>query len=190
MIRRTNLLFVFLDVLGAWTYSEHDARGGSVDISFWLRRSQMQVYSQNGEDGILEALLGAIEFASGTAVPPTYVEFGVQDGLECNTRYLRDKGWSGILMDGTYENPSFNLHKRFITGENINGILTELGAPAEFGVLSVDLDLNDWHVWRSILQSKKYRAVVTIVEYNSSIDPDHALVVPYRPNGTWDGRWG
>jgi hypothetical protein len=41
-----------------------------------------------------------------------YVEFGVEDGSECNTRLLRERyGWSGLLMDGGYHRPEINLHK-------------------------------------------------------------------------------
>ena len=118
-----------------------------------------------------------------------FVEFGVQDGSECNTRYLKElRNWTGFLMDGSNENSSINLHKRYITAENINGVLGELEASATLGVLSVDLDFSDWHVWRSILEAGRHRAVIVIVEYNSSIDPEHALVVPYQPAGVWDGR--
>jgi len=161
----------------------------TLDLAWWLRRSERRFHSQNGEDGMLEALIDAVTHASGTPVPPVFVEFGVQDGSECNTRYLKEsRHWSGFLMDGSNENSSLNLHKRYITAENINGLLGDLGAPATLGLLSVDLDFSDWHVWRSILEAGQHRAVIVIVEYNSSIDPEHALVVPYQPTGVWDGR--
>jgi hypothetical protein len=161
-----------------------------VDLSYWLRRCERKVYSQNGEDGLIEALIDVIEATVQEAIPRTFVEFGVQDGMECNTRYLREtRQFSGVLLDGSNENPSIHLHKHFITAENINQVLGSVGVPlgSNLGILSIDLDRNDWYVWRSILEENTHRAVIVIIEYNSSISPDQALVVPYSPSAHWDG---
>jgi len=48
-----------------------------------------KVYSQVGEDGILEAVLKCI----GVGDAPFYVEFGTESGAECVTRLLREQGW-------------------------------------------------------------------------------------------------
>jgi hypothetical protein len=78
------------------------------------------VYSQNGEDGVLAALLSYFSIgndvagggaggrvggrAGGRAGGPFYVEFGGEDGMQGNTRLLREeRGWTGLLMDGSYE---------------------------------------------------------------------------------------
>lgn len=39
-----------------------------------------------------------------------YVEAGVEDGTECNSRILREQGWTGIMFDSGYSNPSINLY--------------------------------------------------------------------------------
>ena len=51
-------------------------------------------------------------------VPPTtrrcryFVEFGVEDGSECNSYNLwRRYGWHGLLMDGDFTNRTLNLHR-------------------------------------------------------------------------------
>jgi hypothetical protein len=165
------------------------ASAGVIDLSWWLRKSERKIFSQNGEDGILDALIDTIEAASETEIHPYFVEFGVENGNECNTRHLREgpKQWKGVLLDGSNENPSLNLHKRFITAENINNLLTELYVPRNLGVLSIDLDFNDFHVWRSILEQGLFRATITVIEMNSSIDPKYALTVPYSPHVQWDG---
>ena len=158
------------------------------DLAWWLRRSERSVYSQNGEDGLLFALIDVVEEASGVQIPSNFVEFGVQDGFERNTRHLEEsRGYTGLLLDGTHADARRNLYKRFVTAENINSILIDLQAPETLGVLCVDLDYNDWHVWRSILEAGLFRPVVVIIEYNSSIGPAHALVVPYLATGSWDG---
>lgn len=157
-----------------------------------LRRSERRVYSQNGEDGILSTLIDTIELVGEYPVPRTFVEFGVQDGVERNTRLLQEeRGFLGVTMDGSHEDrtPSMNLHERFITAENINYLFRSLDAPrgSNLGVLSIDLDRNDWYVWRAILEAGLVRPVVVVVEYNSSLDPSEALVVPYDSSGQWDG---
>ena len=76
-----------------------------------IRQSEWGVYSQNGEDGILLWILselGMLDDRKDTASQSRYfVEFGVEDGYECNTRFLRERfGWQGLLMDGSNTNAS------------------------------------------------------------------------------------
>ena len=59
----------------------------TVLISRWIKdikRNEKQVYSQNGEDGVLEYIFQNIGTSN-----KIYVEFGTEDAQECNTRYLR-----------------------------------------------------------------------------------------------------
>ncbi|MFN8926780.1 MAG: hypothetical protein ACK5WM_14635, partial [Rhodospirillales bacterium] len=53
-----------------------------------------QVHSQNNEDGILAEIFRRIGTRS-----RRFVEFGVGDGRENNTRLLLDLGWSGTWVD-------------------------------------------------------------------------------------------
>ncbi|MFN2462224.1 MAG: hypothetical protein ABR591_16345, partial [Candidatus Velthaea sp.] len=60
-----------------------------------LQRWEASVYSQNGEDGIIMHLFSCI----GTT-DRRFVEFGVGNGVECNTANLSiNFGWTGLLMD-------------------------------------------------------------------------------------------
>jgi hypothetical protein len=89
-------------------------------------------YSQNGEDGVLAALFTMVGVhgtpqGAGTASAADavlagtagagqgfYVEFGVEDGLECNSRLLREeRGWDGLLMDGSHTNGTMHLHQEW-----------------------------------------------------------------------------
>ena len=76
-----------------------------------LQHYEEKIYSQNGEDGILIRLLLLIGNKYNS-----YVEFGAEHGIECNTRILREYfGFQGLLMDGDNENEAINLRKEFIT---------------------------------------------------------------------------
>ena len=69
-----------------------------------------------------------------------YVEFGVQDGTECNTRYLRKHHhWKGLMMDGGYQIDDRNLNKEYITAENINDLFNKYKVPHKLDLLSTDI---------------------------------------------------
>src|SRR5258705_13450718 len=108
-----------------------------------LSKSENTIYSQNGEDGIISAIMNLIGTSS-----EYYVEFGAMDGHKLsNTKNLRDNlGWKGLLLDGGYEDPSINLHKEFITAENINEIFEKYDVPYDLDLLSIDIDYNDFYV--------------------------------------------
>ena len=136
-------------------------------------------YSQNGEDGIIAAI-----FAMISTTNRYYVEFGVEDGIECNTRYLfKHKQWKGLLMDGSHENPALGLHKEFITAENIESLFAKYHVPTDFDLLSIDIDGNDYWVWKAI---RNYRPRVVIMEYNACIPYTPAITIPYDPAFQWD----
>ena len=138
-------------------------------------------YSQNGEDGVLRVIFDLI----GT-VERYYVEFGVGDGSECNTRNLRERYWFGLMMDREHEDLNINLRREFVTGENVVELFQEYDVPLDFDLLSVDMDFNDFYVLRAIL-SGGYRPRVVVVEYNSYHPPDKDCVVEYDPSAVWDG---
>ena len=140
---------------------------------------ERKIHSQNGEDGIINAIFSKIGTTN-----RYFVEFGVEDGTECNTRYLKEKkGWNGLLMDGR-ANPGTEIKQAFITAENIESLFDRYGVPTCFDLLSIDLDLNDFWVWKAIV-SRNPRVV--IIEYNSSFPLHQKKVVPYNATGIWDG---
>lgn len=148
----------------------------SIDLS----KFEKKVFSQNGEDGVIEKIFNEIGTTNSY-----YVEFGVENGLECNTRYLREKkNWKGLLMDGGYANPAINLKKEFITRENITSLFVKYKVPSEFDLLSIDIDYNDFYVWNAI---KDYKPRVVVIEYNSTHLPNEDKIVVYNAKGRWDG---
>ena len=136
-------------------------------------------YAQNLEDGIIHTI-----FAKIGTTNKFYVEFGVEDGIECNTRYLlKHKNWTGLLMDGEHANSSLNLCTEFITAENIEELFEKYNVPKDFDLLSIDIDGNDYWVWKAI---KQYAPRVVIIEYNACYPWKESKTIPYNANFIWD----
>ena len=143
---------------------------------------EKKIYSQNGEDGITEKLLELIydNYNHGY-----YVEFGVESGIECNTRILREKyNWNGLMMDGSYKNETINLQQEFITMKNILELFKKYYCPKHVNFLSVDIDFNDFYCLKEIL--KEYTCDIIVCEYNASHLPHEDKIVIYDPRGRWD----
>ena len=166
----------------------HAARVRALPDGAVLREAEFRVFSQWGEDGIIQYLLSRV------AVPEPeqyFVEFGVENYLEANTRFLLlNDNWSGLIMDGSESNMrqvrSQALYWRhelqavaaFITAENINELLRKHVPSPDIGILSVDIDGNDYWVWRAV---EAVRPRIVIAEYNSVFGPDLAVTIPYLP---------
>ena len=134
------------------------------DLISNLQFKEEKVYSQNGEDGVLLALLSLIRVKY-----YTFVEFGVENGFECNSRILRENfSFQGLMMDGGFENLAANLQKEFITERNILDLFEKHGVQKDFDVLSVDVDMFDYWILARIL-SGNYRPRIIIVETNPTL---------------------
>jgi len=149
-----------------------------------LGESEFRVFSQWGEDGIIQYLTRAVPIPR-----RLFVEFGVEDYLESNTRFLlTNDQWAGLVIDGAAENiavikedpiywaANLKAHCAFITRENINGLLLENGIQGDIGLLSVDIDGNDYWIWSAI---DAISPRIVICEYNSLWGPKEAVTVPY-----------
>lgn len=150
-----------------------------------LHDVEFQVFSQWGDDGIIQYLVNKIE------MPKTFVEFGIETYQEANTRFLlMHDNWSGLVMDGSKQNIEavykqdvswrYDLKavEAFITKENINHLIASNGFTGEIGILSVDIDGNDYWVLKEI---NVVNPVIIIVEYNSTFGKERAISVPYDP---------
>lgn len=148
-----------------------------------LQARERKVYSQNGEDGILVFI-----FQNVGVTNKFYVEFGVETGMERNTRYLQELcGWHGHLMDGTHSNPSINLTRAFISSGNIGKLFKERGVPADFDLLSIDLDSTDLWIWRKLGTVHGYRPRVVVIEVNRNYAKDEFWSFPDRTDVAWLG---
>ena len=149
---------------------------------------EFSVFSQWGEDGIIEWLIEKLT----ADLPETFIEFGVENYREANTRFLLcHRNWRGLVIDGSQSNietiRADNISWRhdltakcaFITAENIDQLIVEAGFEGEIGLLSVDIDGNDYWVWKAITAVRPH---IVVVEYNANFGDLIPLTIPYDPS--------
>ncbi len=143
-----------------------------------------KVFSQWDEDGIIQYLISHLPIRN-----RTFIEFGVEDYEESNTRFLLFKDhWQGMVLDGCEEDIRFiqgdklywefdlQAKRAWITRENIDSLVREAGFGEDVGLLSIDIDGNEYWIWEAIESVRPY---IVIVEYNSlfGLSP---VTVPYK----------
>lgn len=75
------------------------------------------------------------------AAPP-HTAPSFKDGSQCSTRWLREHyGFSGLLLDGGFQNPAINLWRELINAENICGLLARHGVPADAALDHMTVDI-------------------------------------------------
>jgi hypothetical protein len=148
---------------------------------------EFSVSSQFGEDGIIEWLVSKLDPKS-----TKFVEFGVEDFHESNCRFImQNRNWKGFVIDSSKEHMA-ELAKRqyywmhhlvsaaaFVTVENINHLIEAAEFSGRIGILSIDIDGNDYWIWDAI---NICEPDIVIIEYNSFFGDRHAVTVPYRPD--------
>lgn len=151
----------------------------------WLNEKAMDIYSQFGEDGIIESILSIIGNCDKWCV-----EFGAWDGMYLSNTYRlisemdyhavlieADKEKYNILCERFYKNPkviSINKYVNF-SHQNIDLILSGTPIPKDFDFISIDIDGCDYHIWDSI---KEYSPKVVCIEYNPTITTGVYFVQP------------
>lgn len=131
------------------------------------------VYSQNGEEGVLEAIFAGIGETN-----RVLVDIGAGDGIALsNTRLFIENGWAGARFD--MKNGE-GVHRECITAENVAALLAGYHVPTDFDLLSLDIDGVDWWVLRAVLRGG-YRPRVMCVEINPGIPADPAVAIEYDP---------
>ena len=150
-----------------------------------LKDVEFKIFSQFGDDGIIQWLINNIEIDN-----EFFVEFGVENYKEANTKFLMfNNNWSGFVMDGSNNNIK-NLKKQdyfwkynliakdvFITKDNINNLLLEQNINPNIGLLHIDLNGNDYYIFDEI---NCINPNILILEYNSLFGIDREISVPYR----------
>lgn len=130
------------------------------------------------EAAILQRLFGVIGTTNRYAV-----EFGARDGVGASTTHaLRTQhGWTCLLLDSHPK--AAIVHLAQLTMENIHAVFAAHRVPQAFDLLSIDIDGNDFHVWRALTG---YAPRVVVIEYNAAFAPEQRVVMPYTPAHRWD----
>lgn len=156
-----------------------------IEIIASLQDVGFRIYSQFDEDGILEWLIRQLPISS-----ERFVEFGVEDYHESNTRFLlENRNWEGLVIDSNPKNiniiqndeiywkHSLLAHCEYVTPDNINLLLEEAGFTGNIGVLSIDVDGMDYWIWQAI---DLITPDIVICEYNAVLGDLFPLSVPYQ----------
>jgi hypothetical protein len=172
---------VNLGQIQAYLYNQKDSIKELSEVEF-------QVFSQWGDDGIIQYLVNKLDIPN-----KIFIEFGVENYKESNTRFLLiNNKWSGLVIDGSKSNIEFvkrdiiswsnDIHAKhaFITEKNINELISEFlskGYRPEIGLLSIDIDGNDYWIWKKI---NVISPIIVIVEFNSVFGFEKAWTIPYQ----------
>ena len=149
-----------------------------------LKDVEFSIFSQFGDDGIIQWLTQNLEIPN-----KTFIEFGVEDFSESNSRFLMmNDNWSGFVMDGSelniknlkssYYYWKYELASKavFINKDNINDLIQEQEFNREVGLLHIDIDGNDYYIWDEI---NVIEPIIVIVEFNGIFGKDRSLSVIY-----------
>ena len=149
-----------------------------------LEEVEFSIFSKFGDDGIIQWLVHHLNIEH-----KTFIEFGVEDYSESNTRFLMmNNNWSGFVMDGDPENIKrleaqyyywkYDLTSKaiFINKHNINTLIAEQNFTQDVGLLHIDLDGNDYYIWEAI---EVVTPAIVIVEYNSLFGSERPISIKY-----------
>jgi hypothetical protein len=156
----------------------------------------LRVFSQFEEDGMLLYLFVLLDMPN-----RTFVEFGSDDGINSNSANLHyHHRFSGLFMDeniqalergayffgrhkNTHKSPVVFKQAR-ITAENINELIKDAGFEGEIGLLSIDIDGNDYWVWKAL---EVVKPLIVIIEAHNEFGLNN-IVVPYDPDYRYPGK--
>jgi hypothetical protein len=178
---------IFTEEQKILTAKLHIDKMKKIDKIDQLEEVEFKVFSQWGDDGIIQWLIHHLDIPN-----KTFIEFGVGDYRESNTRFLMmNNNWSGLVMDGSKKNITkiinseyywkyeLTARQAFITCENINNLISGQNFDEEVGLLHIDIDGNDYWIWKEI---NTINPIIVIMEYNSLFGIERPITIPYSPD--------
>lgn len=152
-----------------------------------IREAELKIFSQFGEDGIIDYLLYKLKLNSKIK----FIEIGTGDYEEANTRFLcESRICSGLLIDKIkdlkfvqkrdffWKNDLYFCQKT-ITPSNISSVINSYGFKNDCNLLSIDIDGNDFWVLKNIELS---HVDIVVAEYNPLFGSNLSLTVPQDDN--------
>jgi hypothetical protein len=157
---------------------------GELSAAADLKTLRRDVYSQNGEDGILEWVFSRIAPRHRVCV-----EFGAWDGRTLSNTFnlVAHHGWKAVYIEAdprkfpelqatASTHPAISPVCSLVGTEgetSLDRILERQGVPADFDLLSIDIDGNDHDVWEAMT---RFHPTLVIVEHNMSFPPEFSFV--------------
>lgn len=142
-----------------------------------------QIFSQNGEDGIIDFLINRL----GIKIPK-FIEIGIGDYSECNSRFIYERcSPSGLVIDCMKDlekkvSKNVNLWKgqleiveKKVSSKNILDIIDAKNFFDKLDIFSIDVDGIDYWI---IKELPKNFSKIAIVEYNSVFGKEKSITVP------------
>lgn len=152
-----------------------------------LNEVEYKVFSQNGEDGIIDYLLYCLNIQN-----PKFLEIGVGDYKESNTRYLFMKTPNkGMIIDNVKDlkkkvskhiklwKGDLTIIEKTITSSNICEILKFKNFDKNLDLFSLDIDGIDYWVMKKLPDDL---SKIVITEYNATFGADLEITVPNKDN--------
>ena len=156
-----------------------------------LEAAERIIFSQFGEDGVVEKIFDVIEPG-----PKFAVEFGAHNGIKnSNMRNLvLNHGWGSFQIEGDWARakeladnykdfPNSTTMNAWVWPGNIEILFEDGGVPKDLDFLVIDIDSNDYYVWRAI---HNFRPKVVMIETNMVFPPPELMVIDYHPMNYWD----
>ena len=152
-----------------------------------LSNVEFQVFSQWGEDGIIDWLVNKFR-----EIPKSFLEIGTENYKESNTRFLLiNNNWDGFIIEAdkssvqdiksqkVYWKYNLTVENEFVSQDNINKIIKRINVPKKLGILSLDIDGVDYWILKKM---SSLEPSIIICEYNSLFGQKKAITVPYKKN--------
>ena len=152
-----------------------------------LDEISFKVFSQNNEDAILEYLILSLKLKD-----IKFIEIGIEDYSESNTRYIYEKyNCDGLIIDNTSNliskvskhlslwKGNLAIEENFINIENVNILIEKYFPNKNVDIFSLDIDGIDYWILKELPDDI---SKVIVAEYNPYFGPELEITVPYSQN--------
>ncbi len=149
--------------------------------------NKKNIYSQNGEDGIIEYIFNKMNIKNGS-----FIEFGAWDGKFLSNTYnlFLNKGWNGIYIEADQQKyqdllVTFSGYRDridcvcayvgFNDTDNLDTLIETHSHKREFDFVSIDVDGLDYFIFEKM---NKYLPKVICIEVNAGHHPEYPNIIP------------